>query len=402
MIEQLFTYKYREYLFSLAEKYSLAILQLLTTLVMTSYFGFQSIGMVGSFSLIVSTATVLCECGATYEILGENIEDRNTVSISLILSLAISLFLYLLIFLFAPIFSELLGDNKLYIKTLRFYAFLVFTNPIQLISYAVFIKIKKTKYLFNLNIFSWVLSLIILFAVGIYLEWDYRAVVVYFVSLSFFRSALALWWLFKHGHIGRSFRGEYNLSRRLSLIGSQISNSVSANIWTTIVAVAVSLEANSVLALFIKLRDMSVGNMSHALHRIVYSRLGEYKTKERNSMVYKSLLIYGLFTILILGSLWVFRDLIKYMFSVELVNSDYLIVFVLLTGALYPFTDFFKSLLRYWKQRIVLRLDILLLICVALMYLVSFPIQLSFTLYLLLCLIQAGTITYYVQKSLQD
>ena len=76
-----------------------------------------------------------------------------------------------------------------------------------------------------------------------------------------------------------------NFSYHFSITGSNIFNSISANIWTYAVSNLVSLEANSILSLFTKLRDITSGNLSHGIHRVVFGKLAALKNYKRKILL---------------------------------------------------------------------------------------------------------------------
>ena len=72
MILKLNSYNFKLIFFSLIEKYSLSILQIIAILLITHYFGFISLGIIGSFSLIVSVFSGISEFGGSYGVIRSN------------------------------------------------------------------------------------------------------------------------------------------------------------------------------------------------------------------------------------------------------------------------------------------------------------------------------------------
>ena len=374
----------KEFLFSAAEKYSLAFLQLLATLFMTNYFGMESLGMVASFTLITALATVVAEAGSSLVIMGaKQTEVQNRIHESFVITLVLGVTFYVVIFLCADYYSDKIVSTVDFGNTLRCYGLLVISAPLQIVGFSSLIKLEETKALASINLLAWLCAFGVLMLIHFLQLGDYRSVIWYFLVLSCIRAFLS--WLRLHRALGLRILGIrfQEVRFRLSLISSQLCNTVAANIWTMLVAVHVSLEANAVLGLFNKLKDMGSGNLSHALHRVLYVRLAN--ADGRRSAVTKVFSWFFFGNSILCLAIYCLKPIILEVFGGEYRSDlDPFIFFPLILGLIFPAFDFMKAILRFFNQTLVLGVEVLLCLGVgALFVLEVHPVD-AFCTYLIL------------------
>lgn len=373
-----------DYLFSLIEKYSLAILQFLTTLYISRYFGIESLGMIAAFSLIVAVATVLSEAGSSYIIMGSTTDLAENISQSLTVSVGVSVVLYFVIYFLSPLYLSQIATTNHYVLALQGYALMILVNPIQLITYSGLIKLERTRSLVMINFISWFLSFLILYLLSVIEDRSNEVVVVYFVVLAFLRSALALIVLSRSMGLGKPLFSKFSFKYRMSLVASQIIHTISSNIWTYLIAMIVSIEANAILAVFSKVRDLISGNLSHAIHRIVYSKLPGLELKTLKNFRLLWLRRFALLNSTLLLFLYLGRKTILELFNVPWnPDLDIFILFPLCVGLLYPLTDFMKSLIRFDNQQTALLFDSLVLISIIILLVIGSSFATTMIFYLL-------------------
>lgn len=392
----------KEFVFSAFEKYSFSCLQLLSSLFMSNYFGMESIGMIASFTLVVATSIGLCEAGSSFVIMGSNEEKfEELVCTCMYLSIMIAFFMYILIFLFAPLYTEQFSTEIDYSRSLRQYAFIIFTTPLQMVSFSTLIKLKKTKVLSIINLIAWALAILFL----VFLKYenlnDHRNVVSYFIILSFLRSIISLIYIFNLIGFKYPQKEYFKIKFRVSVITSQLANSITSNIWTFLVAILVSIESNAVLSIFTKIRDLSSGNLSHSIHRIVYSRIPQLSSYQRKNLILNWLGKFTFLNSIILIFIYLLREPILFCFGSELINeNNLLIIFPLSVALFYPLTDYLKALLRYFNNSKVLQIDLSILGLVICLYFLKLSLDLSLFLFLIGLFINGIVVFKNVKKSL--
>lgn len=349
--------KYFVFKSSLIEKYSFAFLQLISTLILTKLFGFSSLGLVAIYSLVISISTVLSEAGSSILILRSNKLEDELIANSFKLSIIISSIIFCISFLFVFTFGHKVETEIL--NGFYFYSLLFFFSPLQLISNSVLVQQRKFKSIFRINLLAWLISLTITLIIWFFIDKHKNYVLVYFIAISFFRFIFA----FKLINISTpnvlNTNIDFNFNYRISLISSQILNTFSNNIWTTIIAVRLNLEANATYSLFVKLRDLSIGNLSHSLHRIIIKDVNKtYFFK--NPLVLRGFLFMSIGSICFFLLTWLSRNIILEIFNYAGKDYDKIILVVLIISIFYPFSDFLKALLKKYKQKFVLILDFIL------------------------------------------
>ena len=362
MILKLNSYNFKLIFFSLIEKYSLSILQIIAILLITHYFGFISLGIIGSFSLIVSVFSGISEFGGSYGVIRSNKLSPIYITSSLFFSFIIGCLLYLILFFFTPLYLLFIDNSKEFIDGLRLYGILVVLTPVQIISFTALIKLEKSNKLTLINIISWTLSLLILFLVGFRFSFNPINVIYYFIFLCMFRMIGGIFLLHRYNmfSLSKGFK-KINFSYHFSITGSNIFNSISANIWTYAVSNLVSLEANSILSLFTKLRDISSGNLSHGIHRVVFGKLAALKNYKKKNLIKKTITYFILLNTLILFLIALLNNLILNIFNYDSKFPAYLlyVFFPLVVGFFYPFTDTLKALARHNNQKLVIQIEFL-------------------------------------------
>lgn len=388
-------------IFSALEKYSFAFLQLLSTALITMYFGIESLGMIGSFTLLIATSIIISEAGSSFLILGCNDKDLEyTINNSLLIALILGILQFILLLCFGNFYTEMLNSNIEYSSALKYYGIIMISSPVQLIYYSAIIRLGKIKILTKINIISWIIAIFILNIYILSKQNDHRMVVWYFITLSLSRCLISFYYASKHID---SY--DFNLTRnetlkRLSLVSSGIANTITANIWLSLVAINVNMSANGVLSLFTKLRDLSIGNLAHALHRVVYSKLPTLPSTFHRKLIRKYFIYFLFITILLSFSIYIFSGPLMKFFSVKY-SHEYLkfIYFSLGIGLFFPFTDYLKAILRYYNQKVVLIIEATLMIIICLTYLREQKLSDLMFLFLGLNILISTIIFWYVKKA---
>ena len=305
--------KYFVFKSSLIEKYSFAFLQLISSIILTNLFGFSSLGLVAVYSLVISVSTVLSEAGSSILILRSGSLKDGLIANSFKISIVVSSIIICICFLFVFMFGHKVETNVL--NGFYFYSTLIFFSPLQLISNTVLVQQRKFKSIFRINLQAWLISITITVLIWFFIDKHKNFVLVYFILINFLRFIFA----FRLNKISISFvmktNIDFNLNYRISLISSQIFNTFSNNIWTTIIAMRLNLDANSAYSLFVKLKDLSIGNLSHSLHRIVIKDVNK-------NVLFKNPLVFRGFLIVLIGSIcfflitWMIRNFILEIFSI--------------------------------------------------------------------------------------
>ena len=372
----------RDYFYSALEKYSLAGLQLIATIFMTTYFGVESIGMIGGFTLLVAISTVISEAGSSFVIMGGVGNISEKYSASLLLAFFLSTMFYIILFISAPAYTASFATELDYTQSLRLYGLIVFSAPLQLIAYSGLIKAGKTKILSKINVLAWIIAFMFLVVLYLVDLRHHEYVVGYFVILSLVRAGCGLFVSFTFIKYKLPKLGDIDLKYRLSIVISQIANTITVNIWTYMVAVLVSIEANAILGIFSKLRDLVSGNLSHAIHRIVYVNIADLSVAGKRKLIMTWLRRYALANVLFISTIYLLRNSVLIVFGVENINnSELLIIFPLMVGLLYPLTDLLKAILRYFKQSRVFQLELLMLVYVLFLYFTNWPLSVAFSAY---------------------
>ena len=387
--------KYFVFKSSLIEKYSFAFLQLISSIILTNLFGFSSLGLVAVYSLVISVSTVLSEAGSSILILRSGSLKDGLIANSFKISIVVSSIIICICFLFVFMFGHKVETNVL--NGFYFYSTLIFFSPLQLISNTVLVQQRKFKSIFRINLQAWLISITITVLIWFFIDKHKNFVLVYFILINFLRFIFA----FRLNKISISFvmktNIDFNLNYRISLISSQIFNTFSNNIWTTIIAMRLNLDANSAYSLFVKLKDLSIGNLSHSLHRIVIKDVNK-------NVLFKNPLVFRGFLIVLIGSIcfflitWMIRNFILEIFNHSGQNLDKIILVVLIIAIFYPITDYLKALLKKYKQKFVLILDSVSAFTILILIHLIDDIYTLLVCYLILQAIISFIIFYYANK----
>lgn len=380
---------------SLLEKYSFAFLQLISTIILTKLFGFDSLGLVAAYSLIISISTVLSEAGSSILILRSNNLKNTLIANSFKISIVISLIVFLVCFFLVFILGHKIETTTL--NGFYFYSILIFFNPLQLISNSVLVQQRKFKSIFRINIMAWLISITLTFLVWFFIDYHKNFVLLYFIVLNILRFIFA----FRLIKISTSFlmksNIDFNFNYRVSLISSQLFNTLSNNIWTTIIAIRLNLDANAVYSLFVKLRDLTIGNLSHSLHRIIIKNINK-NSFFKNPLVFRGFLLLSITSICFLFLTWLTRNFILEIFNHTGLKYDKIILAVLILTVFYPISDYLKALLKKYKQNLVLALDSILALTILLLVFLIEDIYILLISYVILQLIISFVIFYYAKK----
>ena len=392
MIRGLNTYNFKLIFFSIIEKYSLSILQILGVILISYYFGFISLGIIGSFSLIVSVFSGISEFGGAFGVIrNENLSEKY-ISTAVFFSVIIGCLFYIFLYYLSPIYLHFIQDSEQFVHGLRLYGILIVLTPIQVISFTALIKLKKANKLTLINIISWILSILILLMIGNFYSFAPINVVFYFILLSFFRMTGAIYLLLKNNLLSSSIGfNSIDFFYHLSITGSNISNSITANIWTYAVSNLVSLEANSILSLFTKLRDISSGNLSHGIHRVIFGKLSGLKENNKKVLIKDTIIYFFIFNSIILFLIALLNDYILKIFSYDFVVEDYMlyVLFPLIIGLFYPFIDTLKAFLRHNKQTIAIAVEFITAIILIFVYFIINSITDLMLIFLLIVIVQS-------------
>ena len=380
---------------SLIEKYSFAFLQLISTLILTKLFGFSSIGLVAAYSLVISISTVLSEAGSSILILRSSSLKDGLVANSFKISIVISSVIFCICFLFVFMFGHKVETNTL--NGFYFYSSLIFFSPLQLISNSVLVQQRKFKSIFIINLQAWLVSITITFLIWFFIDKHQNFVLVYFIAINFLKFIFA----FKLINISTSFvmktNIDFNLNYRISLISSQIFNTFSNNIWTTIIAIRLNFDANAAYSLFVKLRDLSIGNLSHSLHRIILKNVNK-KLLLKNPLVLRGFILVSIGSICFFFLTWLTRNFILEIFNHTGQNYDKIIIVVLIIAIFYPISDYLKALLKKHKQKLVLILDSISALTILILVVLIDDIYPLLICYVILQLIMSLILFYYAKK----
>ena len=299
--------------------------------------------------------------------------------------------MFILLFLYYTIYLHFIQDSEQFVHGLRLYGILIVLTPIQVISFTALIKLKKANKLTLINIISWILSILILLMIGNFYSFAPINVVFYFILLSFFRMTGAIYLLLKNNLLSSSIGfNSIDFFYHLSITGSNISNSITANIWTYAVSNLVSLEANSILSLFTKLRDISSGNLSHGIHRVIFGKLSGLKENNKKVLIKDTIIYFFIFNSIILFLIALLNDYFK-IFSYDFVVEDYMlyVLFPLIIGLFYPFIDTLKAFVRHNKQTIAIAVEFITAIILIFVYFIINSITNLMLIFLLIVIVQS-------------
>ena len=257
--------------------------------------------------------------------------------------------------------------------------------------------LRMIKYLTIINLYSWLLAMTSAVIIWYFKGSNKEYVVFYFIVLSFFRFIFPLYKIINIRLLSLIHFENKNFNYRISLIFSQLSNTFTQNIWTTIIAIRLNLEANAVYSLFYKLRDLSLGNLSHSLHRIAIKNL-KYFSPLKNKTVLNGFKVIIFGSIIFVVFLWFFKAEILLLFNNSSQNYYTIIIWVLLVGLLYPINDYIKALLKKYHQSFVLKIDVIVALIIFILVWFVKNIYILLPLYFILQFIVSLIIMFFVKK----
>ena len=142
-------------------------------------------------------------------------------------------------------------------------------------------------------------------------------------------------------------------------------------------------------------------DMSHAFHRVVYSKLPALETAMQQKFIFFYFKRFALLTILISFIIVLGKDLIFFVFNVDYVTErETFIYFPVAVGLLFPLTDYSRAILRYFSQAIVVRMEVIFMVLLVLIYLtLSVNIEYAMVAFLLISFLLGLSVLYYVRKA---
>lgn len=390
----------KEIVISFIEKFSVSILNFIASIFLIKLLGFESLGFIGSFSLITGVALTISDGGFTQLILKLNNLNSKDYSGIFIVNFFIALILIAIIFLFAENFASYYNDQSL-TYWLKLYTLTIIFNSLSIVPVAIMTKTGKYKKLLKLNSIA-ILSSLILFYIY-YMQTgniNYRDSMYYFILLSFLRSVFLLVFLRLNLSLSNiSFKNIIdNLDFNISVIFGQIINSVGVNIVAFALPNLIDYKVAGIYALFNKIKEFSVGNINHSIHRVIFSSLSSLKEyNKRNNMMLSSTALAALISLIIMMGVFTFRDLIITIFgsSDNTIEYDFIILYVCFLGSLWPILNLNSIYLQHENHKKYLSIEVIgLLLSLLIFLIIKEPI--SFVLYMSLSFFICTLISSYL------
>lgn len=390
----------KEIVISFIEKFSVSILNFIASIFLIKLLGFESLGFIGSFSLITGVALTISDGGFTQLILKLNNLNSKDYSGIFIVNFFIALILIAIIFLFAENFASYYNDQSL-TYWLKLYTLTIIFNSLSIVPVAIMTKTGKYKKLLKLNSIA-ILSSLILFYIY-YMQTgniNYRDSMYYFILLSFLRSVFLLVFLRLNLSLSNiSFKNIIdNLDFNISVIFGQIINSVGVNIVAFALPNLIDYKVAGIYALFNKIKEFSVGNINHSIHRVIFSSLSSLKEyNKRNNMMLSSTALAALISLIIMMGVFTFKDLIITIFgsSDNTIEYDFIILYVCFLGSLWPILNLNSIYLQHENHKKYLSIEIIgLLLSLLIFLIIKEPI--SFVLYMSLSFFICTLISSYL------
>lgn len=390
----------KEIAISFIEKFSVSILNFIASIFLIKLLGFESLGFIGSFSLITGVALTISDGGFTQLILKLNNLNSKDYSGIFIVNFFIALILIAIIFLFAENFASYYNDQSL-TYWLKLYTLTIIFNSLSIVPVAIMTKTGKYKKLLKLNSIA-ILSSLILFYIY-YMQTgniNYRDSMYYFILLSFLRSVFLLVFLRLNLSLSNiSFKNIIdNLDFNISVIFGQIINSVGVNIVAFALPNLIDYKVAGIYALFNKIKEFSVGNINHSIHRVIFSSLSSLKEyNKRNNMMLSSTALAALISLIIMMGVFTFKDLIITIFgsSDNTIEYDFIILYVCFLGSLWPILNLNSIYLQHENHKKYLSIEIIgLLLSLLIFLIIKEPI--SFVLYMSLSFFICTLISSYL------
>ena len=390
----------KEIVISFIEKFSVSILNFIASIFLIKLLGFESLGFIGSFSLITGVALTISDGGFTQLILKLNNLNSKDYSGIFIVNFFIALILIAIIFLFAENFASYYNDQSL-TYWLKLYTLTIIFNSLSIVPVAIMTKTGKYKKLLKLNSIA-ILSSLILFYIY-YMQTgniNYRDSMYYFILLSFLRSVFLLVFLRLNLCLSNiSFKNIIdNLDFNISVIFGQIINSVGVNIVAFALPNLIDYKVAGIYALFNKIKEFSVGNINHSIHRVIFSSLSSLKEyNKRNNMMLSSTALAALISLIIMMGVFTFRDLIITIFgsSDNTIEYDFIILYVCFLGSLWPILNLNSIYLQHENHKKYLSIEVIgLLLSLLIFLIIKEPI--SFVLYMSLSFFICTLISSYL------
>mgnify|MGYP001339959415 CR=1 FL=1 len=390
----------KEIVISFIEKFSVSILNFIASIFLIKLLGFESLGFIGSFSLITGVALTISDGGFTQLILKLNNLNSKDYSGIFIVNFFIGLTLISIIFLFAENFASYYDDQSL-TYWLKLYTLTIIFNSLSIVPVAVMTKTGKYKKLLKLNSIA-ILSSLILFYIY-YVQTgniNYRESMYYFILLSFLRSLLLLiFFRFNLSLSKISFKNIIdNLDFNISVILGQIINSVGVNIVAFALPNLIDYQVAGIYALFNKIKEFSVGNINHSVHRVIFSSLSSLKEyNKRNNLMLSSTALASLIALIIMIGIFIFRDLIILLFGSpdNTIEYGFIILYVCFLGSLWPILNLNSIYLQHENHKKYLSVEIIGLLLSLLIFLITEE-PVNFVLYMSLSFFICTLISSYL------
>ncbi len=390
----------KEIIFSFIEKFGVSFLNFFASIFLIKLLGIESLGFIGSFSLIAGVTLTVSDGGFTQLILKlDNLNSKDYSGI-FIVNFIIALFFSTLIFLFSEPFATYYNDLTLK-YWLKIYTLTIIFNSLSIVPIAVMTKTGDYRKLLRINSVA-ILSSIIIFYIYYFLteNINYKSSVYYFIILSFLKSFLLIvFFKFNLSFSKISFKTiQDNLDFNFSIIFGQLINSVSANIVAFVLPNLIDYKIAGIYALFNKIKEFSVGNINHSIHRVIFSSLSSIKQySNRNNLMIKSTILAASISLIVMIVVFIGKGFIMNIFEINniFVEYDYIILYVCLLGSLWPILNLNSIYLQYQYHKSYLSVEIIGFLLTLLIFLISKE-PVSFIIYMALSFFICTLISSYL------
>lgn len=339
-----------KFISSASEKYISSLISVIATLLLTYLYGLELIGFVGVFSIFVAIGHILSSAGIGQIILRYDMTAGILAALFLV-NAFIGCCIFLSFILLGDIFSDWANVEN-FDQVFKFYCSIVVFNAVSMVPVAIVTKIGNFKILNIANLLAMILSIfIVLTTVD---KENYFWASLYFVYFYGFRAFFLLIYVRKMVWAKPNFLQSRQYIKFGSYVFSaNVLKTASENTLSFLLPSLVGLQYAGFYGLLVKVRELIVGSLSHAIHRVIY--VERSKGNYSNSYPRNSALFLTIFASLFWVCLAIFIDDFLIYFEVRSLNNPDLtlkvFLFVLITTLFLPAYNIFTQMIQYSDVR---------------------------------------------------
>ena len=339
-----------KFISSASEKYITALISITATLLLTYIYGLELVGFIGTFSIFIALGHVFSD-GGIGQIILRHEASPSALSALLLTNIFIGSLIFFIFLSLGSFFSDL-ANVKNFDEVFKFYISIIIFNAVSMVPVALITKKGNYKILNFANLLAMILSLgIVLFTVD---KQNFYWASLYFVYYYGLRAIFLFFYVHKLIYKKPNFDDAKQYIRFGAYVfGANTLKTTSENTLSFLLPSLIGLQYAGYYGLLVKGRELVVGALSHAIHRVIYVERtkGNYSNFYARNSAFLLTVIACFFWICLA---FFIDDFLFYFGATSLNNPDLtlnIFLFLLLTSLCLPGYNIFTQMIQYSDVR---------------------------------------------------